>query len=295
MNQLLNDIWNNLQGYYDNIVVLLPKLLVATLIFLLIYFIAGKLRNLTRTRLNARMDDPLLARFLSSVIRMSIIIIGVLVFLQIIGLGKTAGGLLAGAGVGAFVIGFAFKDIGENLLSGVMLAFNRPFRVGDVVEAGGAKGKIVSLNLRNTHIKTFDGKDVYIPNANVIKNNVINYTIDGYLRYSHEFGLDNGSDIGKAQRLILEKLKTIHGVLHEEGRTPSVFLTSIGTHTMNITVYYWLDTFDKSVSAQNVQTQVMDAVMQLLDDNGYYLPGNVTELKNFDQNALTINSKAVAN
>ena len=68
---------------------------------------------------------------------MSLVIFGLLLFLGIVGLGKAASGLLAGAGVSAFIIGFAFKDIGENFLAGIIMAFDRPFRIGDVVEIAG--------------------------------------------------------------------------------------------------------------------------------------------------------------
>ncbi|MEL6923818.1 MAG: mechanosensitive ion channel domain-containing protein [Bacteroidota bacterium] len=288
MEQLIQDVQNNLLGYYDNIVILLPKLLAALIVFSFIYFVAGKIRKAIQTRLVKQMDDPLLARFLARVVRLVLLSIAVLMVLQIIGLGKAAGGLLAGAGVGAFVIGFAFKDIGENLLSGIVLAFNRPFRVGDVVELSGAKGKVIGLSLRNTHLKTFDGKDIYIPNANIIKNNVINYTIDGFLRYQFQFDLDNGSDIPKAQALILEVLNDIEGILQIEGRKPSVTLSSLGTHTMNVTAFYWLDTFDKTISGGVIQTLVLQRIPKVLEDAGFYLPGNVTELKNFKEGSLAV-------
>jgi len=286
MQKLLEDVGTYLLSYYDNLVALLPRLLVALIVFAVIYFIAGKIRNLLQTRLIKQMDDPLLAKFLARIVRLALITIALLFVLQIIGLGQTAGGLLAGAGVGAFVLGFAFKDIGENLLAGVVLAFNRPFRVGDVVELANAKGKVVGLNLRDTHLKTFDGKDIYIPNANVIKNNVINYTIDGFLRYDFQFGLDGGSDIGKAQEVILEILKNTSGILQKAGRAPSVALSSLGTHTMNVTAYYWLDTFDKSVSGSTIQTSILERIPKALVAAGFYLPGEVVELKNFREGEL---------
>ncbi|HAZ24509.1 MAG TPA: mechanosensitive ion channel protein MscS, partial [Algoriphagus sp.] len=99
-------------------------------------------------------------------------------------------GLLAGAGITAFVIGFALKDIGENFLAGILLAFKRPFKVGDTVDINGIRGVVLNLNLRDTQIKTPDGKDVFIPNATIIKNPLVNFTIDGFLRYDFIVGLD---------------------------------------------------------------------------------------------------------
>lgn len=136
------------------------------------------------------MDDPLLADFLSKTVKAVILIAAGLIFLKTIGLGGTAGSLLAGAGVGAFILGFAFKDIGENFPAGIMLAFNRPFKVGDVVSLEGIEGKVSTMSLRYVHIKTADGRDIFIPNASIIKKPLINLTIDGDLRFDFTLGFD---------------------------------------------------------------------------------------------------------
>ncbi len=182
MNNLLQDTLENLRSYYDDMVALLPKLALALLVLIALLFIANFIQNFSKDRLSRRMDDPLLARFIARLVGTSVIVLALLMALRIVGLGGVAVGLLSTAGVGAFVVGFAFKDIGENFLAGILLAFNRPFRVGDTVELNGHKGTVVTLNLRDTQIKTFDGKDIFIPNANVVKNAVVNYTIDGFLR-----------------------------------------------------------------------------------------------------------------
>jgi small-conductance mechanosensitive channel len=106
-----------------------------------------------------------------------------MVVFRFVGLTGVVSGLLAGAGISAFIIGFALKDIGENFLAGILLAFKRPFRVGDLVDIGGIRGTVLILNLRDTQIKTPDGKDVFIPNANIIKNPLVNFTIDGFISF----------------------------------------------------------------------------------------------------------------
>ncbi len=98
--------------------------------------------------------------------------------MQTLGLTGVAGGLLAGAGISAFIFGFAFKDIAENFLGGVILAFNRPFSLNDTIVIREFSGHIVALNFRTTHIKTFDEGDVFIPNSIVIKEPLTNLTRD---------------------------------------------------------------------------------------------------------------------
>ena len=293
MSNLINEVIQVFKSYYDDFVIFLPKLIIATIVFSIFYFFANRVRNVVKSRLEKQMDDPLLARFLSRIIRVIIITIAVLIVLQILGLGGTAGGVLATAGLGAFVIGFAFKDIGENFLAGIILAFDRPFRVGDVVDLDGVTGTVVALNFRTTHLKSFDGKDMYIPNANIIKTKVVNYTIDGYLRYSFEIGLDYDSDVMKAQKLVLETLYNVEGIIKEGPKSPSVNLTSLGVNTLNLTAYYWIDTFDKTVSTSKLKTSILHRSIQSLEKENFYLPGNILEIRNYKDSVLAASEKGV--
>ena len=278
MEQFWKDLWQQMESYYNDLIILAPKLALAIIVFILLFFLANWSRTYFTKRLTARMDDRLLARFIARLVRSIVILLAFLIILKIIGLTDVAAGLVTGASVSAIVVGFAFKDIGENFLAGIILAFNMPFRVVDVVELDGHQGKVVALNFRNTQIKTFDGKDIYIPNANIIKTPVINYTIDGYQRYDFTFGLDYGSNVDQAIEITMDVLRSIPGILQED-KQPSVVIKELGTSSINLTAYYWLDTFDRTISAPKIQTQAMDKVVDALDKAGFYLPGDVLELK----------------
>jgi len=291
MDQFIADIIETLNGYYENIVILMPRLALAILVFIISYFIANAIKSLVVKRVSPKMDDPLLAKFLSRVAKVIILLIGMLFVLNIIGLGGIAGGLMASAGVGAFVIGFAFKDIGENFLAGVILAFDRPFRIGDTVELDGIKGLVVTLNLRNTQIKTFDGKDIYIPNADVVKNPVVNYTIDGFLRQNFTIGLDYGENVESAIGFILEEVNNVNGIL-KEGKKPNIAIGDLTASTLNLEVYYWLDTFDKTVSGADLRIKAITNVLTRLEVEGFYLPGDIVELKNYQNKTINTNNNA---
>jgi len=284
---LLEDIWQNLQSYYSSIIVLLPKIIVASLIFAFFYMLANRSRTLVNNRLSKRMDDRLLVLFLGQVTKIVLLIIAFLIVLQVLGLAGIASGIVTGASVSAIVIGFAFKDIGENFLAGIMLAFNRPFQVGDTVELDGYKGNVVALNLRNARIKTADGKDIFIPNASVIKNPVVNYTMDGFLRYDFVIGIEYGADVQEAIRIIKEELKNISGILQEE-KTSSVVVSNLGTSSLELTVYYWLNTFDNTVNGSQVKMEAVNRVLTALEQADFYLPGDVLEMKNFKGERLSV-------
>lgn len=268
MTEFLNDLMTNVQIYYDGFVTLLPKLIMAALIFYILLFIANKSRNVANQKFTERMDDPLLAAFLSRIIKIGIVIFALMVVMNIIGLAGMAGGLLTGASVSAVIIGFAFKDIGENFLAGIILAFNRPFRVGDTVELSGIKGKVVALNIRNTQIKSFDGKDIYIPNANIIKSPVINYTLDGFMRHQFDININHGSDTDKAMEILKNSVKNIDGILKED-RAPSVEIVDLNANSYKLVVQYWVNTFDQTNSANRIRTQAIKNAMVNLENAGF--------------------------
>ncbi|NND08044.1 MAG: mechanosensitive ion channel [Saprospiraceae bacterium] len=279
MDQFFADVWSYFENYYDQLVAFFPKLMIGIIVLLVFRAISGFVLRKLRPLLQEKMDDPLLARFLVRIVKVTFFIIGFLLFLHIIGFSGIAAGILGTAGVSAFVIGFALKDIFEHFLAGFLLAFNRPFRIGDIVELDGNEGTVVALNMRNTHIKSFNGQDVYIPNGNIIKNAFRNYTIDGFLRQDFDVGLEFGADLERASEVIIQGLQTVNGVLQEE-KAPFVNVASVGSQVVKLAVYYWLDTFDKEISGAKVKIAAVNTVLEGLQSEGFYLPGDVIEIKN---------------
>ena len=180
--------------YWTQFLFVLPRLLVAAVLLAVVWLAAGRLRNFLSAKLAARSADPLLTNFLTQVGRWLLVLGGLLLALQIIGFSGVVGGLLGGLGLSAFLVGFAFKDIAENFLAGVILAFNRPFNVNDSIQVKDLLGQVIELNLRTTRIKTYDGKDIYVPNALVLKEPVTNFTRDGYIRQDFLIGIGYDAD-----------------------------------------------------------------------------------------------------
>lgn len=258
---------------------------ISTATFLLFLFLARKFKAFLRVRLIRRMDDDLLASFLSGLFGSIVILIGLLVVLRIIGLTGVVSGILAGAGISAFIIGFALKDIGENFLAGIILAFKRPFRVGDVVDINGMRGQVLTLNLRDTQIKTADGKDVFIPNGIILKYPLINFTIDGFLRYDFMVGLDYGSNYQEAVDLIKATIATVPGVL-KGNKIPEVWVVELAESTLNIHVTFWIDTFERAISDAVVKSNAIIQVLTALEKAGYNMPARIIELKNHQGKSL---------
>ncbi len=268
----LQDLLDSLFLYYEKMVELLPKLAVAILLLSLFWWVGKKVQKLVKNRLTRTLDDDLLRDFIARLAKFILISIGFLVFLKVVGLGDAAASLLATAGVSAFIIGFAFKDIGENFLAGVVMAFNRPFTVGDIIETNGITGTISAMSLRATLVKTFDGKDAYIPNALILKNPLKNYTLDGFLRYDFQLNINYDADFRKVTEIIFSVLREIPGILHDV-KQPDVTISGMDGNRMTLTIYFWIDTNDKSVGVFKIRREAISACVAALSAQGIQIPG----------------------
>lgn len=278
---VLDKLWKSLNDYWEGFLLSLPKIVLAICILGIIVFFAVRISRFLKGRLGAKAHDQLFAVFISNLIRYVLIIVGFMVAFQILGLSGIAGGLLAGAGVSALVLGFAFKDIGENFIGGIILAFNRPFSLNDTIKISDFMGRVMALNFRTTHIKTFDEKDVFIPNSTIIKEVLTNLTRDGILRLEFVVGIAYEDNIGQAVKLIVDTVQKGKDLLHDP--IPFAVVDEFAASTVNIRVFFWTSTDDYRRGVLVTKSDVMAAVKETLLANGFSLPAEIRELKLYDK------------
>ena len=232
-------------------------------------------------RLVKKSPNRITAHFTSQIVGFIIKSVVVFATLYLLDLSAFTNKLLAGAGLLTFVIGFALKDIGENFLAGIILAFKSPFRLDDLIEVNGIMGHVKDISIRETLIKTPDGKDVFIPNSIILKNPLFNYTLDGFLRYEFDVGIDYEDNPTEAIKLILETVSNVEGVLKGE-KKPAITINELATNTITINIQFWVDTFQSTRRSvhNTIRSQVMSDTVAALSANGFSLPANIVELKN---------------
>lgn len=267
------------QDSWDSFVEQIPSILAAILVIALGIFIANKLTDLSRKFIAGKSADPLMTNFLIKAIKTVFVIIVIMFGLKVAGLDGIATGVLTAAGASAVIFGFAFKDIGENFISGIILSFNRPFNVNDTVSIGDIFGRVKSMEFRYTKLKTFDGKDVYIPNSDVIKKPVFNFTEDGYFRMDFMVGIAYENDIDKAKKIILNTMNSHPLSLKDEDRDPFVMTDELGVNSINIKVFFWVAAEDYRRDALMIRSEMIDQVKINLLTNGISMPANIQELK----------------
>lgn len=280
MENFINDVMAEFGKYYDNLVQLMPRLLFGLTIFIIFILMARLIKRMLHKYLSHRTEEVLIAQFFVQMVYVLFVIIGIVIALDAGGLNGTASNLLAGAGLSAIILGFAFKDIGENFLAGFLLAFKRPFRIGDLVEIEDIKGRITGLSLRETTLNTFDGKDVFIPNSIIVKNPIINYTLDGNFRDTFVIGIDYSDDVNQAMELIYN---TIEGLNDGKGtgKEPLVNLKNFGSSTIELEVQFWIVTNKPEFNIPGLRTLVMTKVLDALNQAGFYIPTSIMEVKNY--------------
>ncbi|MGB3591010.1 MAG: mechanosensitive ion channel [Nonlabens sp.] len=276
---ITQEVSTSLTDFYHEFVDFLPRLGLGIIIVALGYLLATFIGNFVKNRVISQTRDPLMSMFLGKALKFILVIVFIMLALRAAGLGDISAGILATAGASAVVLGFAFKDIGQNFIAGVILSFNRPFQINDTVEIGNNFGRVKTLGFRNTKLKTFDGKDVYIPNSDVITQPVTNYTEDGFYRWNFNVGIDYDDDIEKAKSTIMETLNRDEKVISDPDHVNFVIEDELATSTVNLKVYFWVDTLDFGRVANTTRGRVIGSVKRALMKEGFYLPADIQELK----------------
>lgn len=273
---------SSIEYFRENYINLAFILVFVILGFMLSSFIQRKIKislaNKSPNHITANFTSQIIGFFLKSII--------VFTTLYLLGLSSFTNKLLAGAGLLTFVVGFALKDIGENFLAGIILAFKSPFKLDDLIEVNGIIGHVKDINIRETLVKTPDGKDVFLPNSIILKNPLYNYTIDGFLRYEFTVGIAYENNPTEAIKLILETVNKVEEVLKGD-KAPAITISELSTNTININVKFWIDTYKsiKSSVHNSIRSQVMNDVVQELIEKGFNLPASIIEIKNYDSSS----------
>ncbi|MEP7232898.1 MAG: mechanosensitive ion channel, partial [Ginsengibacter sp.] len=270
-------LMESLTLYWNKFLLALPRIVLAIVLLVIVFYIATYIARLLKRRFSGEDHDPLFVRFLSKITKVAVIICGLILAMQTLGLTGVASGLLAGAGISAFIFGFAFKDIAENFLGGVILAFNRPFSLNDTIVIREFSGHVVALNFRTTHIKTFDEGDVFIPNSIVIKEPLINLTRDGKIRLNFMVGIAYEDDITQAIATILEAMEPITDI--KQDIKPFTVVEELSVSTVNLKVYFWADTYDYRKGVLQIKSEVITKVKEALEAKGFSLPADIQEIK----------------
>lgn len=234
--QLINE---KLQGWLEAGIKHLPNFIVAFLLAMFFGLLAKYVGRVVRKVLHKALESEQIADLLSSIIKMLVLLTGLFIALEFLGLTGTVTSLLAGAGIIGLALGFAFQDMAENLIAGIAMGIRKPFQIGDVVEAGDVFGTVKTINLRNTLVETFFGQIEVIPNKILFRNVLTNYTVTGVRRIEVPVGISYADDPQKAAEAIEEAINACDFVIKKE--QTAVFAKGFADSSINLVVWFWID------------------------------------------------------
>jgi small-conductance mechanosensitive channel len=260
--------WRNLEEMVNSFIASLPNLVIALGILVIGYFASRLLRRLV-LRLVERAALPPTARLVFGRLAQWLMMFGALLIgLLILFPSFNAGQLIELLGIGGVAIGFAFRDIVQNFLAGILILLTQPFRIDDQIIVGDYEGTVEDIQTRATYLKTYDGRRVVIPNSDLFTQSVIVNTAFPIRRAELEVGIGYGDDIDRARQVILSAIAELEGVLAHPA--PDIRVGSLGDFAVVLRVRWWSDSRRSDVVI--LEDRVLSAIKVELTRAGIDMP-----------------------
>ena len=261
-------IVEKLSLWVNEIIRLLPNIVLAALIIVVGFLIAKWLRKMVGKLSHKLVPNQTIAGVFSSLIYLVSVAIFFFIALSILKLDKAVTSVLAGAGIIGLALAFAFQDLAANFMSGIFLSIYRPLHVGDIVKIKDYMGKVKEINLRDTVLLTFQGQNVIIPNKDVLQNPIENFSILGKRRMDMSVGVSYGDDLEKVKEITLEAVKGIQGLTDDE---ITFFYEEFGDSSINFILRIWVATPEQPDYLQ-VRSEAVMRIKKAYDEQGITIP-----------------------
>ncbi|WP_454061524.1 mechanosensitive ion channel family protein [Candidatus Nitrospira salsa] len=264
----LNVIMESLRKMGENFLSHLPQIVFGCILLLITWGIGRGvdfvlMRVLPRFHLRRSLQE--LFRQLSYI---GIWIVGILASAIVMFPSLTPGKVLTAIGLGSIAIGFAFKDIFENFIAGMLILLREPFQLKDYIECEEIEGFVEDITIRDTHIRQTDGQRVVVPNAKLFKNPVTVRTDLDRRRVTIMCGVAYGEDVDKARDVIAHAVQGLDTI--DKEKDIQVFAQAFGASSIDFEVTWW--TGSKPVDIRQSRDKVVAAVKKGLDDAGIEIP-----------------------
>lgn len=271
----------------------IPYLIVASLVFVIFWVLSIFFKKAVTRILGSRKHHQNLVTVFRRVGSALILFLGFMVAMIIAVPSFTPGKLIGALGIGSVAIGFAFKDIFQNLLSGILLLLSEPFRIGDQIISGNFEGTVEDIQIRATTIRTYDGRKVVIPNSQLYTSTMTVNTAYSQRRLEFDVGIGYENNIIDAQQVILSVLKAAPTV--SKLAEPSVIATALADSSVVLRVRWFIDDGTQTNRVASIN-EVIILVKEALEEANISIPFPVTTLNTNHPLLLKIeNSSAIKN
>jgi small-conductance mechanosensitive channel len=276
-----NEIW---VGFVERI----PYFVASIIVILIFWFLSIVFKKIVHKLLGSRSRHQNLVKVFQRIGGALILFIGFMIAMVVAIPGFTPAKLIGALGIGSVAIGFAFKDIFQNLLSGILLLISEPFRIGDQIVSGDYEGTVEDIKIRATTIKTYDGRQVVIPNSDLYTSALTVNTAYKQRRLQVAVGIGYEDDIEAAKAEIIKALDKIESV--SKKATPSVIATGFGGSSIDLMVRWFIEDGMQANKVASIH-QVIVGIKNSLDAAGVNIPFPIRTIDLSDPSVSAIVNK----
>lgn len=259
----------------------LPMFALAILVVVLAWWLGSWLSRRGLLARTVARRSPFLRDLATTTVRWTVLLAGVVVALEILDATAMVGAVLGTAGVLGVALGFAFKDILENYLAGILMSLRQPFAPRDHVVIDGNEGLIVALNSRATILMTLDGNHLRLPNALVFRSVTLNYTRNPSRRFEFDVGIGVNDDLIRAQQIGIAEMLNLNGVISVP--PPRALIIGLGDSSVQMRFQGWVD--QRQNDFLLVKSEAIRRVKLALEAAGMDLPEPIYRVQMYEHGA----------
>jgi len=269
LEKALTDLLDKLEGWGHGLLLMLPNIALAVAV-LLVFWILARIVDRTLRRVMKRLSIGHEIIDLTAVgVYLVIILAGVFVGLDVLGLDKTVTSLLAGVGILGLALGLAFQSTGENYVAGIYLSIRRPFQVGHVIGSGEHFGVVERIALRSTSLRVPEGQLVYLPNKKIFDNPIVNYSDSGVRRVDLKVGVTYGEDLEQVKRVATRAVEAIPA--RDPDRPVEFFYDEFGDSSIDFELRFWIP-FARQQDYLAARSEAVMRIKRAFDENDITIP-----------------------
>ena len=231
---------NSVQGMYESGVERLPFLIAGILVLVLFWLIGKVIKRIFEAAYRKSIIDIQVRILLGRLISTFAIILGILSALTVVIPSLTIGEVIAGLGFTSFIIGFATKDILNNMLSGMLILWRQPFGIGDYLYVKDREGVVEFIGMRATVLRTGNGEVALIPNADIYASPITIRRAGSRLKLVIDIAVDTAFNSNSVRQILLDAAENIEGVLRDPA--PAVVISKLGPEGLRFSLGLWTDT-----------------------------------------------------
>ncbi|KZL50502.1 mechanosensitive ion channel protein MscS [Nodularia spumigena CENA596] len=285
MNAEISALLDRVQKMVNDFIILLPNILLGLFVFTIFVIFGRSIKRLVRRLTSHRTYARNLGMVLGRLAQGTTVLVGLFISLSIVFPSLKASDLVQLLGISGVAIGFAFRDILQNFLAGILILLTEPFQINDQIVFKNFEGTVENIETRATTIRTYDGRRIVIPNSELFTNSVTVNTAFENRRLEYDVGVGYGDDLDWTKQLMLEAMHSVDVVLKDP--PPDVLVMELADNSVNIRARWWIQP-PRWSDALDSRDQVISAIKQkLYVENGIDLPYPTRQILFHDQTEET--------